>query len=83
MARVAGGRAQSAPLLGRASEPTIFEISESGRSCFQLRSQDLPEWELDELIPAEHRGEAIPLAEVRNFSRLKFLNGISLRTSPD
>ncbi len=64
MARVAGGRAQSAPLLGRASEPTIFEISESGRSCFQLRSQDLPEWELDELIPSEHRGEAIPLAEV-------------------
>ena len=64
MARVAGGRAKSAPLLGRDTEPTLFEISEPGRRAHQLRSQGLPEWGLEELIPAAHRGEGVALAEV-------------------
>ena len=61
----AGGRAASAPIMGRAEEPTIFELSRAGRSSFQLRSTDLPEWTPEELVPDAHRrAEPVPLAEV-------------------
>ncbi len=51
----AGGRAASAPLLGRDTEPTLFELSEPGRSAWQLRTTGIPEIPLEELVPEVHR----------------------------
>ncbi len=63
--RAAGGRASSAPLLGRDAEPTLFELSEPGRRAFQLRTTGVPEVPLDELLPGAHRRDGLPvLAEV-------------------
>jgi glycine dehydrogenase subunit 2 len=63
--RSPGGRAAAAPLLGRESEPTIFEISAEGRRAYSLRTTEIPEWRADELLPAEHlRREPVPLPEV-------------------
>jgi len=60
-----GGRATSAPLLGRHAEPTLFELSHPGRSGWSFRTSGVPELDLDELIPAAHRRtEPVPLAEV-------------------
>jgi glycine dehydrogenase subunit 2 len=60
-----GGRASSAPLIGRETEPTLFELSHPGRSAFQLRSTQVPESDLADLIPDEHRRTApVTLAEV-------------------
>jgi glycine dehydrogenase subunit 2 len=61
----AGGRATSAPLLGRDEEPTIFELSRPGRRSWQLRTTGVPETPIDELVPAAHRrSRPVPLAEV-------------------
>src|SRR5580693_1558730 len=61
----AGGRAASAPIMGGEAEPTIFELSQPGRSSWQLRTTGMPEWDIDELVPAAHRRAApVPLAEV-------------------
>lgn len=72
-----GGRAASAPLLGRESEPTMFELSVPGRSSYQLRTTRVPARPLDELVPADHLNEeVVPLAElserdlVAHFTRL-------------
>jgi glycine dehydrogenase subunit 2 len=60
-----GGQARSIPLMGRDSEPTIFEMSQPGRSAWSFRTTELPEWSPDELVPAEFlRDEPIPIAEV-------------------
>ena len=60
-----GGRATSAPLMGSEAEPTLFELSQPGRSSWQLRTTGMPEWDVDELVPAAHRRhEPVPLAEV-------------------
>jgi glycine dehydrogenase subunit 2 len=60
-----GGKASSAPLLGRGTEPTLFELSRPGRKAWQLRSTAIPEVALEELVPAEHRRESpVELAEV-------------------
>lgn len=60
-----GGRASSTPLLGHDIEPTLFEMSVSGRSAFQLRTTGIPATPLHELIPREHlNDQVIPLAEV-------------------
>ncbi len=60
-----GGRATSAPLMGDAAEPTLFELSRPGRRSWQLRTTDMPAWEAAELIPAEHlRQEPVEVAEV-------------------
>ena len=56
----AGGRAASAPLLGRDSEPTMFELSQPGRSAWQLRTTDVPDVPIDELVPDVHRRDAPP-----------------------
>jgi glycine dehydrogenase subunit 2 len=62
---LAGGRAASAPLMGRDHEPTIFELSSPGRRSHQLRTTEAPEVPLDELIPVAHLREApAALAEV-------------------
>ncbi len=61
----AGGRALSAPLMGRDAEPTLFELSQPGRRSWQLRTTGVPEVSLEDLVPAEHRRPAPPgLAEV-------------------
>ena len=55
------GRA-SAPLLGRATEPTLFELSHPGRRAWSFRTTGLPEWPAEELVPAEHlRAAPVPL----------------------
>ncbi|HZU78563.1 MAG TPA: aminomethyl-transferring glycine dehydrogenase subunit GcvPB, partial [Acidimicrobiales bacterium] len=61
----AGGKATSAPLLGRDAEPTLFELSQPGRKAWQLRATAVPELTLEELVPHEHRRPEPPaLAEV-------------------
>ncbi|MGH9088691.1 MAG: aminomethyl-transferring glycine dehydrogenase subunit GcvPB [Acidimicrobiales bacterium] len=60
-----GGRAASAPLLGHEAEPTLFELSQPGRSSWQLRTTGVPDWGVDELVPAAHRrNDPVALAEV-------------------
>jgi glycine dehydrogenase subunit 2 len=60
-----GGRASSAPLLGRDAEPTLFELSRPGRSAWQLRTTGLPEMSLEELVPERHRRTSeVTLADV-------------------
>ena len=60
-----GGRAASAPLVGRANEPTLFELSKPGRSSWQLPTTDVPDAPLETLVPAGHRrDEPVPVAEV-------------------
>jgi glycine dehydrogenase subunit 2 len=64
-ARAPGGRAASAPLLGRATEPTIFELSAPGRRAWSFRTTGLPEWSAEELVPADHlRPAPVALPEV-------------------
>ena len=63
----AGGKATSAPLMGRDEEPTIFELSVPGRSAWSFRTTDLPEWDAADLVPAAHLAaddERVALAEV-------------------
>jgi glycine dehydrogenase subunit 2 len=61
----AGGRASSAPLIGRDSEPTLFELSRSGRSSWQLPTTGIDATPLEELVPAEHRRPThVDVAEV-------------------
>lgn len=60
-----GGRASSAPLLGSDTEPTIFEMSQSGRRAYQLRTTGVPALPLDQLVPREHLNPThVELAEV-------------------
>ncbi|HEV2071354.1 MAG TPA: aminomethyl-transferring glycine dehydrogenase subunit GcvPB [Acidimicrobiales bacterium] len=60
-----GGRASSAPLLGRAEEPTVFELSSPGRKAWSFAATGLPEWVPADLVPTEHlAGEPVALAEV-------------------
>ncbi|HVA02797.1 MAG TPA: aminomethyl-transferring glycine dehydrogenase subunit GcvPB [Acidimicrobiales bacterium] len=64
-AAAAGGRAASAPLLGRDTEPTLFELSEPGRSAWQLRTTGVPDLSLEDLVPEVHRRDSpVALAEV-------------------
>ena len=55
----AGGRATSAPLMGRDAEPTIFELSAPGRRAWSLRATGVPEWPDDDLVPADLMIEAV------------------------
>jgi glycine dehydrogenase subunit 2 len=60
-----GGRARSAPLIGHETEPSLFELSSPGRRSATFRTTNLPEWTIEELVPAEFRqSEPIPLVEV-------------------
>lgn len=60
-----GGRASSTPLMGRAAEPTIFELSSPGRTSHQLRTTGIPSWGAAELFPPSVlREDPLELAEV-------------------
>jgi glycine dehydrogenase subunit 2 len=60
-----GGRATSAPLMGRSHEPTIFEFSSPGRRAASFRTTGVPEWGVEELVPdAFVREEPLELVEV-------------------
>ena len=60
-----GGKATSAPIVGRETEPTLFELSHSGRSAWSFRTTGVPELPIDQLVPGEHRrSDPVPLAEV-------------------
>jgi glycine dehydrogenase subunit 2 len=60
-----GGRARSAPLIGRDAEPTIFEMSVPGRRAWSFPTTGLPEWSAEELVPDGYlRPEPLPLPEV-------------------
>lgn len=58
-----GGRAASAPIVGRDAEPTAFELSVSGRRADTLRRSEIPEASLDEIAPWL-RAEPAALPEV-------------------
>jgi glycine dehydrogenase subunit 2 len=60
LARPSGGQASSAPVMGRAVEPTVFEISSAGRAAWSFRRTGLPEWTADELVPAAHLAATPP-----------------------
>ena len=65
MAPAAGGKATSAPLMGRDEEPTVFDLSVPGRTACSFRTTGVPEWEVEDLVPAEHlRVDPAPVAEV-------------------
>ncbi len=65
MVSPSGGRASSAPLMGRDEEPTIFELSVPGRRAWSFRATGLPQWSAEELVPDGHRSEeAVDLVEV-------------------
>ena len=60
-----GGRATSAPIMGRDHEPTLFELSSPGRRAWSFRTTGVPEWTAEELVAADHlRTEPAPVAEV-------------------
>jgi glycine dehydrogenase subunit 2 len=51
--------------MGRAAEPTIFELSQPGRRSWQFRTTGVPSWGADELVPEGYRrAEPLPVAEV-------------------
>jgi glycine dehydrogenase subunit 2 len=60
---VPGGRASSAPLMGRASEPTIFELSVPGRRASSVRDTGVPEADLS-VLGGFLREEPVELPEV-------------------
>jgi len=49
-----GGRAASAPVIGRDGEPTIFELSSPGRQGWSFRDTGIERWDAADLIPEEH-----------------------------
>ncbi len=60
-----GGRAASAPLMGREVEPTIFELSSPGRRAYQLRTTGVAPLDLSSVVPASFlRTEPVDLPEV-------------------
>ena len=76
----AGGRASSAPVMGRDEEPTVFELSSPGRCAWSFRTTGLPEWSEEELVPAEHRRPGpLPLAEVSERDLVGHVTRLSAR----
>jgi len=56
----AGGQARSQPLLGGAAEPTLLEMSRTGRKAWSLPPCDVPETPVDEMVPVWARAEVPP-----------------------
>jgi glycine dehydrogenase subunit 2 len=75
-----GGRAASAPLLGRDEEPTIFDFSVPGRRAASFRTTGVPEWRAEELVPAEDlRPEPPALAEISERDLVAHMTRLSHR----
>ncbi|MDP1806913.1 MAG: aminomethyl-transferring glycine dehydrogenase subunit GcvPB, partial [Acidimicrobiales bacterium] len=76
----AGGRASSAPLMGRDEEPTLFELSAPGRTAASFRTTGVPEWTAEDLVAAEHlRTEPAPVAEVSERDLVAHMTRLSHR----
>ncbi|HVM05987.1 MAG TPA: aminomethyl-transferring glycine dehydrogenase subunit GcvPB, partial [Acidimicrobiales bacterium] len=76
----AGGKASSAPVMGRDEEPTVFELSSPGRRAWSFRTTGVPEWSEDELVPAQHRRtEPLALAEVSERDLVGHVTRLSAR----
>jgi glycine dehydrogenase subunit 2 len=77
----AGGE-HARPLAERSIlEPTVFDLSSPGRAAYSLPACDVPEQDLEDLLPARlRRADPAPLPElselqvVRHFTRLSQLN---------
>src|SRR5450759_1746977 len=77
-----GGKATSAPLLGRDTEPTLFELSHPGRRAWSFRTTGIPELNIEELLPAEHvRSEPVDLPEVSERDLVGHFTRLSHRQS--
>ena len=80
MTAAAGGRATSAPLMGREAEPTLFELSSPGRCAASFRTTGVPDWCAGELVPAEHlREEPAPVVEVSERDLVAHMTRLSHR----
>jgi glycine dehydrogenase subunit 2 len=55
-----GGRASSAPLLGRDPEPAVFEFSSPGRRAWSFRETGVEPWSAEDLVPADHLAQTPP-----------------------
>ena len=76
----AGGRASSAPLMGREEEPTLFELSAPGRTAASFRATAVPEWTAEELVSAAHlRDDPAPVAEVSERDLVAHMTRLSHR----
>jgi glycine dehydrogenase subunit 2 len=75
-----GGRALSAPLLGRGEEPTIFDLSAPGRASASFRTTGVPEWPAEQLVPPEElRPEPPQLAEISERDLVAHMTRLSHR----
>ncbi|MEZ5169674.1 MAG: aminomethyl-transferring glycine dehydrogenase subunit GcvPB [Acidimicrobiia bacterium] len=61
LATPSAGRAASTPVAGKATEPTIFELSSPGRRAWSFAATDIPEVELSSVVGSEHLAEDLPL----------------------
>src|SRR5919202_4768113 len=66
--------------MGREAEPTLFELSATGRFAATFRTTGVPEWAAEELVPAEHlREEPAPVAEVSERDLVAHMTRLSHR----
>ncbi|HUR22298.1 MAG TPA: aminomethyl-transferring glycine dehydrogenase subunit GcvPB [Acidimicrobiales bacterium] len=79
-AAASGGRASSAPLMGRNEEPTLFQLSSPGRTAANFRATGVPEWTAEDLVPAEYlRTAPAPIAEVSERDLVAHMTRLSHR----
>ncbi len=75
-----GGRATSAPLVGRGEEPTLFELSRPGRRAWSFRTGGFPERSVDDLVPPAHRrARPVDLPEVSERDLVAHVTRLSAR----
>jgi len=66
--------------MGRAEEPTLFELSSPGRSAASFRTTGVPDWPAEDLVPPEHFREApAPVAEVSERDLVAHMTRLSHR----
>ncbi len=75
-----GGRATSAPLVGREEEPTLFELSRPGRRAWSFRTGGFPDRSVDDLVPPVHRrARPVDLPEVSERDLVAHVTRLSAR----
>jgi glycine dehydrogenase subunit 2 len=55
-----GGQAWSASVIGRHEEPVVYELSSPGRGSWSFRATNMPEWDADTLVSADHLADEPP-----------------------